>query len=492
MCALRCNTDLMKPVNLLSLSLLCGVFFSGQLWAGDWRGNFGVRSSLIFSDNLFLSSTDPQSGGVVQLRPFVSSTRNGNRVRVRFNYGPSALWYPSQTELNNVRHVLDASVRTELIERYFFLDVVAKANQALINPQVNTGFDSIANSEAFAQTASITVTPRIVLPIGAGRFATVRISPGIGAVWSASTADSNDPARTPVTDTRVTVTSGPMFSTMPWSINWRRQLFDADTDQGFGRFDTRVGYIFSPRYRTDLVLGYDDGDYVSTNGKSRGGRWEVWFRWTPKPTSRFEIGAGQAYYGNLFRFRANHRHKRWALRSRYDVEVQDATTEILEQQIVPIEDVFGEPIINPITGEEVVTASITTPVLINDTFLRDRFQLSVGYNRGRNSGLMDWWVTRRDYSSSDLDTLDNQLRLTYTRQLSGRLSASAIVRLWDHSEQQDAGFDYWQDGLDLRVNYRLGPRTTLGARIGRQNRDSDAPDGSFSENRVSMDLVFRL
>jgi len=105
---------------------------------------------------------------------------------------------------------------------------------------------------------------------------------------------------------------------------------------------------------------------------------------------------------------------------------------------------------------------------------------------------MDWWVTRRDYSSSDLDTLDNQLRLTYTRQLSGRLSASAIVRLWDHSEQQDAGFDYWQDGLDLRVNYRLGPRTTLGARIGRQNRDSDAPDGSFSENRVSMDLVFRL
>lgn len=482
----------MKPVSLLSLGLLFGLIFSAQLWASDWRGNFGVRSSFIFSDNLFLSSTDPESGGVVQLRPFVSSTRDGNRVRVRFNYGPSALWYPSQTELNDVRHVLDASVRTELIERYFFLDVVAKANQALINPRVNAGFDSIANSDAFAQTASINVTPRIVLPVAAGRVATVRVSPGVGAVWSASTAESDDRGRTPVTDSRVTVTSGSMFTTVPWSIDWRRQLFDADTDQGFGRFDTRVGYIFNARYRTDLVLGYDDGDYVANNGESRGARWELWFRWTPKPTSRFEIGAGQAYYGNLFRLRADHRHKRWALRSRYDVEVQDATTEILEQQIVPIEDVFGEPIVNPITGEEVVTASITTPVLIEDTFLRDRFQLSVGYNRGRNRALMDWWVTRRDYSSSDLDTLDNQMRLTYTRQLSGRLSASAILRFWDHSEEQDSGFDYWQDGLDLRVNYRLGPRTTLGARIGRQNRDSDAPDGSFSENRVSMDLVFRL
>ena len=84
------------------------------------------------------------------------------------------------------------------------------------------------------------------------------------------------------------------------------------------------------------------------------------------------------------------------------------------------------------------------------------------------------------------------MRLTWTRQLSDRLAASAIVRLWDHSEEQDAAFDYWQDGLDLRVNYHLGSRTTLGARIGRQNRDSDAPDGSFSENRISMDLALRL
>jgi uncharacterized protein (PEP-CTERM system associated) len=482
----------MKPVKFSALVLLCGMFFSGQLWAGDWRGNFGVRSSLVFSDNLFLSNTDPESGGVVEIRPFVSSTRDGNRVRVRFNYGPAALWYPGNTELNDIRHVLSASVNTEIIERYFFLDVVAKANPALINPRLNTGFDSVSNSDAFAQTASINVTPRIVLPVANGRFAIVRISPGLGGVWSASTAASSDSVRTPVTDSRVTVTSGEMFTTVPWSINWRRQLFDADTDQGFGQFDTRVGYIFNPRYRADLVLGYDDGDYVSTNGKSRGGRWEVWFSWTPKPTSRFEVGAGQAYYGNIFRLRANHRHKRWALRARYDVEVQDATTAILEQQIVPVEDIFGEPIADPITGDQVTTASITTPALINDTFLRDRLQLSVGYSRGRNSALMDWWVTRRDYSSSDLDTLDNQLNLTYTRQLSGRLSASAIVRLWDHSEEQDSAFDYWQQGLDLRVNYCLGPRTTLAALIGLQSRDSDAPNGSFSESRISMNFLFTL
>jgi uncharacterized protein (PEP-CTERM system associated) len=101
-------------------------------------------------------------------------------------------------------------------------------------------------------------------------------------------------------------------------------------------------------------------------------------------------------------------------------------------------------------------------------------------------------VTRRDYSNSDQDTLDNQMRVSYTRRLSARLSASADLQLWDHSEQADSGFDYWQDGLNLRMNYQLGSRTNLAARIGRQNRDSDAPNGSFSENRASMNLTFRF
>ncbi|MGB5834341.1 MAG: TIGR03016 family PEP-CTERM system-associated outer membrane protein [Thiohalocapsa sp.] len=482
----------MKLTRLL-LGLALALTYSLDAGASSWRGNVGVRSSLIFSDNIFLTNTDTEPGGVIQILPFISSTRNGSRVRVRFNYGPSALWYPNHSELNGVRHVLDASVKTEVIDRYLFIDIVAKANQALVNPRVNAGFDSIANSNAFTQTASISVTPRVVLPILGGRFATVNFSPGIGAVATASTAGGDgDGERRPVTDTRLTVRSGSMFSTIPWSINWRRQLYNADTDQGFGRFDTRVGYIFSPRYRADLVLGYDDGDYTAADGRTSGARWELWFGWTPKSSSLLQVGAGQAYYGNLFRLRAAHRHKRWALRSRYDVEVQDATTAILEQEIVPIEDEFGEPVVDPITGQDVVSASTTTPALIDDTFLRDRFELTVGYSKGRNRASARWWVTRRDYNSSDLDTLDNQLRLTYTRQMSRRLSASAIVRTWDHSEQQDDGFDFWQDGVDLRVNYLLGPRTSVGARIGRQNRDSDSPTGSFSENRISMDLTFEL
>ncbi len=487
--------------------------------AASWRGTTGVVGRFIFSDNLFLSETDEETGGIIQVLPFVSSARNGRRVRATFNYGPSILWYPGNSDLNNVAHVLRATIRTEVIERYFFLDVTAQANQALINPRLSSGFGgfggssgfggstgfggsgfeggtggfgSAVNPEAFTQTASIEVRPRIVLPIAAGRFATVRIEPGLALVATAETADGGGRSSQPQTDSRIRVVSGSMFTTIPWSINARRQLFDAETDQGSGRIDARVGYIFSPRYRVDLVLGYDDGNnsFQAEDGNTSGPRWELWFGWTPKPSSRFEIGAGQAYYGDLFRLRANHRHKRWAFRARYDVEIQDARSEILQQDVVPVEDIFGNPIVDPITGGNVTGASITTPVLIDDTFLRDRFELDVGYSWGRNGANWRWYVTRRDYNESDLETLDSVMRFSYSRRLSVRLSATANVYYWDYSEEQDEGFDFTQNALQLGVDYALGARTRLGASIGRQRRDSQAPDGSFSENRVTLSLTY--
>jgi uncharacterized protein (PEP-CTERM system associated) len=461
--------------------------------SASWRGSAGVSGALIFSDNLFLETdgNDPESGGIVQLRPFISSSRRGNRVQARVNYGPSALWYPGNPELDNVQHVGQATLNTELIERYVFLDVIARANQQLINPRVNAGFDAVGNPEAFRQVASIEVRPRVLVPILDGRFATVRFDPGIGVVARASTQDE-DSDTTGVSDSRLSVVSGPMFTRVPWSLTWRRRVFDTDADESWGRFDSRVGYIFSPQYRADLVLGYDDADFRTADGRSSGARWEVIFRWTPTPNASFEIGGGEAYFGDTFRFRGRYRHKRWAFTGEYDVTIQTFSTEVLEQEVVPVEDVFGEPIENPITGENVVSAVLTTPVRIDETFLRDRLSFLAAYRKGRNSAQWRWLLTRRDYSERDLDTLDNEIWLTYTRRLTGRLSASAEVRLLDHSEEGTDAFDYFQHGINLRSTYRLGRRTSLSGRIGRQSRDANRPGGDFSEHRLSLAFTFRF
>jgi hypothetical protein len=135
---------------------------------------------------------------------------------------------------------------------------------------------------------------------------------------------------------------------------------------------------------------------------------------------------------------------------------------------------------------------LTTPVQIDEVFLRDRLEFTVGYRKGRNSAQWRWYMTRRDYSESDLDTLDNEMWLTFSRSLSKRLSASLELRLLDHSEEQADAFDYVQQGINLRSSYQLGPRTRLSGRIGRQSRDANQPTGDFSEHRASLEFSFRF
>ncbi|WP_296900231.1 TIGR03016 family PEP-CTERM system-associated outer membrane protein [Thiohalocapsa sp.] len=460
----------------------------------SWRGNTGLRASAILSDNIFLDSDDGESGSVLQVRPYINSSRRGSRVDSRLSYGPAFVWYPAHSELNDIRHTLSARLSAELIERYFFVDVRADANQALIDPRVNSGFDRFANPDAFTQRASLRVTPRVRLPILGGRFATVRIEPGLGYELTASTADDGDGFRTPTRDTRVRITSGPMFTNAPWSLNWRRQVFDADTDQGVGELYGRVGYVFSPRYRLDLILGYDESrDAFRTGGGDTDGfRWETIFRWTPNTRARFEFGMGERYFGETYRFNGTYRHKRWAFRARYDVTIQSAVTELQQEEVVPVRDLFGNPIPDPFATDEILTATVTTPVLVDDTFLRDRLELHSAYRKGRNAASVRWWVTRREYDQRDLDTLDNQVRFQFSRRLSTRLTASASVDLWDHSEDNPNAFDFFQDELNLGLSYRVGPQASLGARIGRLKRDVDGEADDFSEHRLSMDFNVRF
>jgi uncharacterized protein (PEP-CTERM system associated) len=486
--------ELKRRMLLMGWGLVLGAAIAGEGWAGDWTGDTGVNVNARYE---YSSRVDSQevTGPIIQIRPFVSGYRAGSRASMRINYGPSVLIYPGDDQYNDVQHVLAAIFSTEVIERYFFVDAIARANQVLINPRVNRAFDSATDPNAFTQTASVQVRPRIILPVAAGRFATVRIEPGLGVGWTASTADGqNDNVTRRQGDSSVVVNSGPMFTKVPWSISWRSRIFDIDDDRGYDRVDLRVGYIFNRRYRLWLTLGYDDGSraFTADDGDSRGVRWEVSFLWTPKPLTSVEAGIGQAYFGDTFRLNARHRHKRWVFGARYDIEIQDATSEIIEQQVVPVEDAFGDLIPVPITGPDVVEANVLTPVLIDDTFLRDRFELSADYSKGRNSASGAWFLTRRDYDTRDLDTLDNQIRLRYTRRISPKFSATATARFWDHTEDNPAAVEFQRNEIDLQLNYRLGQRTSVGALIGVRDQQADDDEDSFTDQRGSLFVSIRF
>ncbi len=465
------------------------VTWSAATLAARWTTSPGLSGRLFVTDNLFLTPDEREGDIAVQVVPSISARTTTRRLQVRFAYGPSLVGYANNPDLNDVGHFLQANVSTEIIEEIFFLDISANANQDLIEPGRRAGFDALSNPEATTQTASFRVTPRIRLPILNSEFVRVEIRPGIDYSFVAETAEGEDNSGIGGQDTQIDIESGRRFTRMPWSINYRRQVFDTDTDEGFGRLDGSLGYRFDPRLRADLTLGYDEGRFESDDDSS-GLRWRVTGTWTPTSRTSLAIGVGQAFFGNDGRLQFRHRQQHSVWTAEYDVSIENARQEIVDRQVVPFEDAFGNPIRDPLTGE-IIGLDVGSAALTDDVFVRDGLRLGWDWSRRRSTVDLALDYDRRDYQDQDLDTHDARISLDLARRLSGRLTGRLRFDFWYHDEKNPEGeLDFEQYRVVVGMNYRLGTRTNAGLDLLRTARNADDPLDEYTENRLDLTLSY--
>jgi len=474
--------------SILTASFL--LVWSASIGAGGWQTSPGLSGRLFVTDNLFLTSDQRESDVGIQVVPSITAQRTGRRVQVQFAYGPSLVGYANNPDLNDVGHVLQASVNTEIVERVFFLDVSANANQNLIDPARRAGFDSLTNPEATTQTAAISVAPEIRLPLVRREIAVASIRSGFNYSFVGETSGGERNSGSGGQDTSVAIESGSRFSRTPWSLTYRRQLFDDDTDERLGRLDGSIGYRFDPRLRADLTLGYDEGRFTTRGDDSSGFRWRISGTWTPTPRTSLTVGVGQAFFGNDGRLDFRHRHKHSVWTASYDVSIESVRQEIIERQVVPFEDAFGNPIRDPLTGE-FIGVDVGTAALTDDLFVRDRVRLAWAWSRRRNRANLRLDYDRRDYQDQGTDTQDARLYANVSRTLRTRLSGNLRLDLWRHKEQNaEAEGDYDQYRVAVGFTYRLGARTNAGIDFLRTARDSDNPLDEYTENRLDLTLSY--
>jgi uncharacterized protein (PEP-CTERM system associated) len=457
--------------------------------AATWSISPGITTRLFFTDNLFLTPDNEESDTAVQILPSITARRTGARAKARFAYGPSLLFYANNSDLNTVYQVLQAEADLELVERIFFLDIAANANPYLINPRDRAAFDVVNNPDAFTQTASLRITPEIRAPVISGDYAEVRLRPGVNYSFAADSAAGARNDGVTGTRTQLDIDSGRFFSRMPWSLNYSRSIFDVDTNDGFGRVSGSVGYRFTPKYRLDLTLGYDKGRYTSRNDTS-GVAWRVTGTWTPSGRTDLSLGIGEAYFGNDWRLRFRHRHKHSVWTAEYDVDVQSVRQEIIDSQVVPFEDAFGNPILDPLTGQP-TTLEVGTPALVDDVYVRDRFRLGWAWFRGRTNVNLTLRYDRRNYQALAQDTKDGVAYLNLSRRLTRRLTGRVGLDYWNHTEDNPlptADFEEYRARVGL--SYRLGPRTDARLDLLRTDRSADNRLDEYTENRLDLTVSY--
>lgn len=484
------------------LFFLLAVVAAGPSMAQQLVSNAGVVSRVIFTDNLFSAPSNKDSAAILQLIPNISGVNSGRHSRYRYFYGPSVIIYGGgHSDLNRVSHILQGDATLSLIEDYLGMRVTARANQNLIDPaQLGTrsGFDSLGNPDAYAQTAAIEVAPVISLPLIRGDYATLQVEPGINYSFSSDTADGRRNLGQAGSRSYVRLTSGEYFSRMPWQLVWYGNALvnNANTN---GTANNRYSELtFTANYRWDRELtiqglaGYDNNSYGGLD-ETRAPRWRITPIWSPTSQTTIGLGYGHRYFGNDWYLRWEHRLKRTIFSLEYDSTVSDARTSILSQDVVSFQDPFGDAI-DPVTGGD-FTGSNTNPVLTAGTFVLNQLRGRFAWRRGRNYLSLDVWQDERDYEISDVSYLDTYSTLTLNRSMTQLARGSLRLDYWQHSDQSGSSpraADFTQYRLSLSWEYDLSERLAADVTYSFINRASDFEDEDYDENRLYLTLNWRL
>lgn len=472
-------------------SLIVG-FAASSAVADPVVSSVGLLSRVILTDNLFLTREGKESAAILQLLPNISGGRTGRSADYRFYYGPSVLFYGGgYSDLNRVFQVFQGDANIKLIDEYLGLAISARANQNVIDPSVQSvGFNALGNPDAFAQTASIQVSPVIRFPILRGDFATVELSPGINYSFTAGTAGESNQDGNYGSQSSLSIVSGDYFSRMPWSVNATSNYYDQGGEQGTASFDATATYILTPRWQIQGLVGYDDGNYDSLSSTG-GARWRITPYWSPSANTTVGLGYGYRYFGPDYYASIQHTFKKLSVSASYETTISNARTELLNQTVVNFEDPFGQPILDPL-GDQSLSGSITNPPLVSGFFVQDQLNGTVAYNFGRTVGTFTVLQNHWDYQSSDLQIDQTQGSLVFNRQMSLRTAGTVGFQYWTYNQSGSSLADFNESQVWTQVDYRLNTNLYSGLTYFYSERSSDTPLQNFDENVVWLTLRWIL
>lgn len=456
----------------------------------------GVRTSLIFTNNLFSTPEGKEGGMVLQVVPYASNSYNSSRSSYQWFYGPSAIIYGGgKSDLNRLGHNLQLSANVALYKEYLGLNISARAAQNLISPNRSGrggGFDSIGNPDNYAQTFAFGITPVFNVPLTFnGDFATVKIAPGINFAFTADTASGRQNVGSRGSASSVTVTSGEMFSRMPWSLRWSSNVWTSGQNR-YNQFSFNTSYRVNSELSVGGTLGFDSS-FFDGSQTGRDPRWRITPRWTPTSNTSIAIGYGHRFSGNDWYLSIQRSFKRSTLDLRYETTISDARTALLDQDVVAFQDPFGNPI-DPATTQD-FTGINTTPALVNDTYVQNRLSATYAWTRGRNNVTFSLRQDDRSYQVSNVSTLDLYSTIGYSRSLTSRAQGSATLNIWAHDDRQvtlASENDFTEYRLNLAYGYSLGARTSTSVTYSFINRQSGSQGYDFGENRLYLTLNYQL
>lgn len=469
---------LAAAVGLAALSL-------AQPSRADWKfaPNLSLRET--WTDNVMLAEDGQErSQFITELTPGFVLQNQGPRIDFRASYNKHFYKYadenlrgPSGQQANSGQQSLQADLKAKLIADKLFLDsnaTISEQGVSAFGPSVGNNPGNPFAPGVSSQIKTWRVSPYLLHRFGNQANAELRYS------HDKVSSDRSDFGTSTSDQVTLNLANGTAYRQIGWNLYYTRQNLDDTISQSSSSQNlmATLNYLYTPQLTLTVTGGYDEYDYQSLGGVTKGKNWSVGGSWRPSGRTSVQLNMGKRYFGDSYFLAAMHRTRT----SIWTVNYSDAVTTTRSQFQLPstvntfalLDQMFQAQIPDAAARRQAVEAYIIAaglpPSLANSiNYLSNRYMLqkqlqaSAAFNSARGTLVLALVSSRRNgLSLLDVDA--------------GLLGGSTNT-LNDNTRQT---------GATATFNWRLSPRTSVNL-TGAVNRSE-----SLSQDRTDNNRSVRL
>ncbi len=464
---------------LIAACLLLLVIESVQ--AQEWRFRPRLTVEGTYSDNI-TQTPDKESDFVTDISPGFTLNGQGRRFSLDVFYNLQYLNYARNTSSDRFNNQLQVLGNGEVAKDLFFIDLRGTVRQDNISNRLNTPDDTLSVSNNQTNVYTFGISPYLKHRFGSfmdgeARYSFDRVESSTGRSDSSTNAVLLD------------LTSGQAFRAFTWNTFYR----GIQEDQVFGetitfqRVEASGSYNFNRKVAVVFGTGYEDNEFFTLKEDTLTAvTWLAGVRLTPNTRTLLEGGAQNRFFGVTPYLNLEYRSRRTALALRYSEDLTTSNQVRSGQTLVPLLDPFGDPILDPDTGDA-IEIPIDTPGIINEVMVRRRLDGTLAVRGRRTDVGVTLFGVQRDFQISPTEDVYG-----VTAFANRRLSRLTTIRLWGGATRSEfdgptADRTRWQVGIGLNRQFSKDFSGRIDVR--HVTQDSKAASLNYDENRLTLGVT---
>ena len=383
--------------------------------AGQWRIKPRVSVRETYSDNISRASTGRQRHEfVTSISPGISARGRGGRLDVGLAYDLDSVRHARGINADRLNHRLQANARAELIKQLLSVSVAATAGQQNVDNTASLANDTVSANDSTSQFFTYSVSPMARHRLGS--YADVTVTTRLSQVFNEQALSSS--SRT----TNATVSSGSRFQRLGWRLNVNSRFIENSTGSTseFRNGSGRLSYRFNRKASVFASVGLQLNDFRTLRADADGATWQIGGTWIPTSRTSLQGSYNRQFFGNHFAGSLRHRSRRAVFAANYSESVTTTSIQQLEQVLVPFVDPFGEPVLDPGSGEPILVP-VDTATLTDEVMVLRRFEGSVTWQGRRTSASLRSSAQLRNFEVSADEESVFGMSASLSRRLSRRL-----------------------------------------------------------------------